>query len=108
MPRRPTRPSGTAGTSSPASAWRFAPLACVAKVPLVGLDSLEVIAQNAPAEAPRVSVIADAQRGDVYSADFRRDEPSGPLLRTSPTRIEPLAEWSARLEGPVVMYVLGP
>jgi tRNA threonylcarbamoyladenosine biosynthesis protein TsaB len=32
---------------------------------LVGLDSLEVIAWNAPGCATRVHVVADAQRGDV-------------------------------------------
>ncbi|MBV8554848.1 MAG: tRNA (adenosine(37)-N6)-threonylcarbamoyltransferase complex dimerization subunit type 1 TsaB [Planctomycetaceae bacterium] len=85
-------------------------LAYVAQVPLVGLDSLEAIARNAPAEALRVSVIADAQRGDVYTADFRRSGPSGPLLRTSPTRIEPLERWSAHLSEPgsEPVYVLGP
>jgi tRNA threonylcarbamoyladenosine biosynthesis protein TsaB len=74
--------------------------------PLVGLDSLEVIAANAPAEALRVSVIADAQRGDVYAADFARAEPSAPLVRTLPTRVEPLSAWSDRLTSPT--YVLGP
>ncbi len=85
-------------------------LAYVAKVPLVGFDSLEALARNAPDEALRVSVIADAQRGDVYTADFRRIEPSGPLVRTTPTRIEPLAEWSAWLAetDSESVHVLGP
>ena len=39
---------------------------------LVGLDSLEAVACNAPEDALRVSVVADAQRGDVYSAEFAR------------------------------------
>jgi tRNA threonylcarbamoyladenosine biosynthesis protein TsaB len=79
-------------------------LAYAAGKPLVGLDSLEAIARNAPEEARRVAVIADAQRGDVYAADFARAEPGGPLVRTVPTRIEPLARWLNRLaEGTVVL-----
>ena len=54
----------------------------------------------------RVAVVADAQRGDVYSADFARAARGEPLTRVSATRIEPLAAWSARLEGPAV--VVGP
>jgi len=56
--------------------------------PLVGLDSLEAIARNAPADAERVTVVADAQRGDYYTAHFAREGPAGPLLRVMPTRIE--------------------
>lgn len=81
-------------------------LAYASGKPLVGLDSLEVVAQNAPPDALLISVIADAQRGDVYSADFARAEPSAPLLRTSPTRIEPRTEWASRL--PEGTLVLGP
>ena len=54
----------------------------------------------------RVHVVADAQRGDVYSADFTRGAPHEPLRRASASRIEPIAAWSARLEGPAV--VVGP
>jgi tRNA threonylcarbamoyladenosine biosynthesis protein TsaB len=74
--------------------------------PLVGLDSLEMIAYNAPAGERRVSVVADAQRGDLYVADFARAEASAPLVRTAPTRIESLADWSAGLAEPTL--VLGP
>ena len=38
----------------------------------IGLDSLEAIAHNAPRDATRVSVVADAQRGDLYVAEFSR------------------------------------
>ena len=44
--------------------------------PLVGFDSLEAIARNAPADALRVAVVADAQRGDLYAADFARERPA--------------------------------
>ena len=46
--------------------------------PLVGLDSLEAVARNAPADARHVSVVADAQRGDLYAADFARDRAGRP------------------------------
>ncbi|WP_406697562.1 tRNA (adenosine(37)-N6)-threonylcarbamoyltransferase complex dimerization subunit type 1 TsaB [Singulisphaera sp. Ch08] len=74
--------------------------------PLAGLDSLEVLARNAPEEERFLSVIADAQRGDFYVANFARPEPGAPLVRTSPTRIESQADWSAGLTVPTL--VLGP
>jgi tRNA threonylcarbamoyladenosine biosynthesis protein TsaB len=74
--------------------------------PLVGLDSLESIARNAPADAERVTVVADAQRGDFYTADFVRHEPAGPLLRQGPTRIEPQQHLTGRLVAGV--FVVGP
>ncbi len=74
--------------------------------PLVGLDSLESIARNAPADAGRVTVVADAQRGDYYTADFVRQEPEGPLIRLMPTRIEPQQLLTGRFEAGV--FVLGP
>ncbi len=54
----------------------------------------------------RVSVIADAQRGDVYSADFLRDSPGEPLACTRASEIEPLTRLLARLEPGTL--VLGP
>ena len=60
---------------------------------MIGLSSLEVIAQNAPADARRVAVALDAQRGEVFAADFERDEPGGPLRRLGPDRIEPVRSW---------------
>lgn len=74
--------------------------------PLIGFDSLEAVAQNAPAAALRVAVVADAQRGDLYTADFARDAPGGPLVRRRPTSIEPLAAWAERLAPGTL--VLGP
>jgi tRNA threonylcarbamoyladenosine biosynthesis protein TsaB len=72
-------------------------LAYVAGAALIGLDSLEVIARNAPADATKVSVVADAQRGDVYSASFARASAGEPLLRTRATMIEPVSAWAERL-----------
>jgi tRNA threonylcarbamoyladenosine biosynthesis protein TsaB len=73
---------------------------------LVGFDSLEGWARNAPAEASRIHVVADAQRGDVYAAEFARESLDEPLKLVSASRIEPLLAWSDRLRGPGV--VLGP
>ncbi len=72
---------------------------------LIGLDSLHVIAQNAPPDATRVAVIADAQRNEVYVAEFARS-PGEPLRTDGPTRIEPLSAWVGRLEPGTL--VLGP
>ncbi|HEX8203326.1 MAG TPA: tRNA (adenosine(37)-N6)-threonylcarbamoyltransferase complex dimerization subunit type 1 TsaB [Isosphaeraceae bacterium] len=72
-------------------------LAYATGVPLIGLDSLEAVARNAPPEAMRIAVVADAQRGDLYAADFARPAPGAPPVRLAPTRIEPAARWIARL-----------
>jgi tRNA threonylcarbamoyladenosine biosynthesis protein TsaB len=73
---------------------------------LVGLDSLEAIAGNAPPEADLVAVIADAQRGDLYVSDWVRNGPGGPLHSTQPCRIESLPAWLGRLDPGAL--VLGP
>jgi tRNA threonylcarbamoyladenosine biosynthesis protein TsaB len=71
---------------------------------IFGLDSLEAIAWNAPDSVLRVSVFADAQRGDVYSADFTRTEPGGSLACARTSQIEPIQTWLARLApGTLVM-----
>ncbi len=81
-------------------------LAYAAGARLVGFDSLEAVAANAPDDAPRVLVVGDAQRGDVYASEFRREAPGAALVATGPSRIEPLAAWAARV-GPESL-VLGP
>ena len=65
--------------------------------PVVGLDSLEILARAAGPEVVRVAVAADAQRGDLFTADFHRERPGSPLLRDGPNRLEPAADWLARL-----------
>jgi tRNA threonylcarbamoyladenosine biosynthesis protein TsaB len=81
-------------------------LAYVSGADLIGFDSLEGWAREASARNRLVHVVADAQRGDVYSADFVRANPGEPLVCRSPSQIEPLASWSARLQEPGL--VLGP
>jgi tRNA threonylcarbamoyladenosine biosynthesis protein TsaB len=51
-------------------------------------------------------VLADAQRGDVYAASFRRETPAEPLDPMTPTRIIPLADLVAFVPDDAV--VLGP
>jgi tRNA threonylcarbamoyladenosine biosynthesis protein TsaB len=81
-------------------------LAYATEASFVGLDSLEAVALNAPAESERVSIIADAQRGQIYVADFIREAPAGPLLRRRATRVESILAWLTGLEPETL--VLGP
>jgi tRNA threonylcarbamoyladenosine biosynthesis protein TsaB len=80
-------------------------LAYVTGATLIGLDSLHAIAYNAPLNASRVSVVADAQRGQVYVAEFVR-RPLGGLDIARASHIEPLGEWLAQLDPAIA--VLGP
>ena len=74
--------------------------------PLIGLDTLEVIARNAPADACRVAVAVDAQRGDFSAAEFHREGPGGGLVCVAATHVVPGASW---LEGlPEGTVVFGP
>jgi tRNA threonylcarbamoyladenosine biosynthesis protein TsaB len=73
---------------------------------LVGLDTLEAVAYNAPSESTRIAVIADAQRGDLYVAEWARDSAGGPLRSILPCQVEPMVAWLRRLEPSVA--VLGP
>jgi tRNA threonylcarbamoyladenosine biosynthesis protein TsaB len=81
-------------------------LAYFTGAPLLGLDSLHAIGRNALASALRVSVIADAQRDELYVADLVRSAPGATLVPLAETRIEPLVSWLGRLE--VGTVVLGP
>ncbi len=81
-------------------------LAYLTGAPLIGLNSLEAVAWNAPGSVRRVCVVADAQRGDVYSADFIRKALDEPLECVRASEIEPLSTWARRFEPG--MLVLGP
>lgn len=63
--------------------------------PLVGLDSLEVIAQGVPVAAwggPRLAVLADAQRGDAFAALFAVGPPGGgPAVLSPAAVVDPIA-----------------
>jgi tRNA threonylcarbamoyladenosine biosynthesis protein TsaB len=81
-------------------------LAYALDCPLYGLDSLEAIARNAPDQVLRVVAVADAQRGDLFVADFVRTLPGGPLQGRGGSRIESIVALLARLEPGT--YVVGP
>ncbi len=73
---------------------------------LVGLDSLAVFARQAPPEALHVAVAGDAQRGELFVADFLRDAPALAPRRIAETRLVPAADWAASL--PPGTAVVGP
>jgi len=81
-------------------------LAYATGAPIVGLDSLEAVGRNAPAEALWISVVADAQRHEVYVAEFVRAAPEAPLVGSRASRIEAVSAWVSRLEPGVL--VIGP
>lgn len=73
---------------------------------LIGINSLHAIGRNAPAEAGRVAVVADAQRGEVYTVELTRPTSGRPLTPATETRIESLSTW---IEGLAPGWmVLGP
>ncbi|WP_165232339.1 tRNA (adenosine(37)-N6)-threonylcarbamoyltransferase complex dimerization subunit type 1 TsaB [Aquisphaera insulae] len=79
-------------------------LAYAAGAEIIGLDSLEVWARAATEMATRLHVVADAQRGDVYAGEWERAGPGSPLRRVFGSRLESLADWSARVrEGGLVV-----
>ncbi len=79
---------------------------------VLGVDTLEVIANQAPADVARVSAAVDAQRGDVVTAVFTRDA-AGWLVADAPARLIPIDRWLATLppgvpiSGPVVGKLAG-
>ncbi len=62
---------------------------------LAGFDSLEAIALGAAETADRVAAVGDAQRGDLFVADFLRGLE---WTRLGPTRLERVDSWPASLE----------
>lgn len=63
---------------------------------LLALDTLDVIASRAPIEnCDRLSVVMDAQRQQLYAAEFRRDNQS--FVRSSPTQIVDGDQWLGSL-----------
>lgn len=71
---------------------------------LVAVDTLEAIAHRAPAEFPLVTATIDAQRSEVFAADFLYDADAGCRRRISETRIIPVAQLCTDgvLTGPAV------
>ena len=65
---------------------------------LVAVETFAAIAAQAPPEAVRLDVLADAQQGKVYVQGFGRAAPAEFPLPATPLRIEPFADWLARRE----------
>jgi tRNA threonylcarbamoyladenosine biosynthesis protein TsaB len=61
---------------------------------LVGVNTLETIAGEAPEGAGRLNVVIDAQRGEVFTADFARGL-DGVFTPCGPTRLIDRAGWLA-------------
>jgi tRNA threonylcarbamoyladenosine biosynthesis protein TsaB len=63
---------------------------------IIGVNTLEVIASQTSIDVPRVSVAIDAQRGQVYAAQFARGDVGG-LVRVKETAIVDGDLWLAGL-----------
>ncbi len=53
---------------------------------VLAIDTLASFAEQAPTEWPRVSVISDAQRGDLFVGEYARDS-DGQFVAMTPVRI---------------------
>lgn len=65
---------------------------------VVGVNSLLTVAARAPREPGAVSAAIDAQRGELFVADFQR-QPDGQLTGVETTRIVDAKQWLASLPG---------
>ncbi len=79
-------------------------LAWVTQARLVAVDTLQVIAEQTPEEYPVVTSLVEAQRGEVFAADYRWDpgtkgrEQIHPIRIVSPDFLDP----TIPLSGPVL------
>ncbi len=71
---------------------------------LIGLNSLEVVACQAPQSCHSLAVVLDAQRNQVYFSRFRRED--GVLRNFEEPQIVDELEWLEGLDGDV--WVTGP
>jgi tRNA threonylcarbamoyladenosine biosynthesis protein TsaB len=72
---------------------------------LLAIDTFAAIARQAPAEAARVDVLADAQQQKVYVQSFTRSG-TEPWAPATPLRIDRLADWLAQQHADA--WVTGP
>jgi tRNA threonylcarbamoyladenosine biosynthesis protein TsaB len=72
-------------------------LAYAAKADVVGVDSLQTIAEGAPADCQELTTVLDAQRRQLFAASFRRDE-HGHMQRATDTQIVDIERWLAALQ----------
>jgi tRNA threonylcarbamoyladenosine biosynthesis protein TsaB len=64
--------------------------------PVVGIHTLLAIAARTPIEIAHVAVTLDAQRGELFVADFQRSSASS-MRGEATTRLERREDWLARL-----------
>lgn len=64
---------------------------------ILGIDTLEAIAANAPETVPQLAVAVDAQRGQIVAGRFRRDS-AGQWLAVSPAELLDVDAWLGSLE----------
>ncbi len=69
------------------------------KAEVIGVNSLEVIAAQAPADVDRLSAVLDAQRQQVFAGEFARG-PGGGFAWIGGTTIKDNDAWLAGLEPP--------
>ena len=81
-------------------------LAYAAQLDVLGIGTPETIAANAPPDVERVTVVIDAQRGQVYATEFRRDAEGALRDLGKGTVIVSADRWAIELEQG--SYVLGP
>jgi tRNA threonylcarbamoyladenosine biosynthesis protein TsaB len=60
---------------------------------LVAVETFTVLAAQAPADVPRLAVVADAQKDNIYLQEFRRGAPGEPLTASAALSIQPAAAW---------------
>lgn len=80
-------------------------LAYVLGCQLLGVNTLRAIAERVPTDVPRFSVALDAQRGELFVAEFER-QAGGELIGEASTRTITAAAWLEQL--PAVAVVTGP
>lgn len=79
-------------------------LSYATKTPVVAVDTLDVLAQQANVEN-RLWAILDAQRQELFAASYRTNT-SGDRLQQTPTRVWPLQEWLDQVDRSD--FVIGP
>jgi tRNA threonylcarbamoyladenosine biosynthesis protein TsaB len=72
---------------------------------VIGIDTLEVIATQAPSDVERIAVALDAQRQEVFAAVYGPETPSG-RTPIEPARILTVQAWLESLPGDA--WVSGP
>ena len=73
---------------------------------LIAPDTFAAIAQQAPAEAVTLDVLADAQQDNVYVQRFARTETGSAWDAVSPLRIQRISDWLTQSAAPA--WITGP